>query len=96
MNKFISLVLCQIDENRSSSLYIAPPWNGLEKGNRIMVETPDGDELATVIDCMSVRKDSGEYKFILACKGVSELGRVLGKVEFKKFTYEEDGNESAD
>ena len=94
MAKYVDLVLARHDtESRCATDYLfeAPSWTYLNAGDEIMVDTKNGIAHATVEAVCTVTKDSSEYWFIVkACKAYAPLRRVLSRVMYREFTYEDE------
>lgn len=96
MSEYIDLVCCKHEGNPQPFLFRAPAWSNLKKGDGCIVETKNGQYLAKVENCITIspNSDSDELLFILQGYGATlPLKKVLKKITYKEFKYEEDENE---
>lgn len=92
--KYIDLVLCQHPNDNRNFLFVAPAWSRLQRGDNVMVDTRNGKCLAIVQDTALVEKDSDLYIFIVtASKATLPLKKVISKIEYHEFEYEEESDE---
>lgn len=93
--KYIDLVLCKHDGHEKFFLFCAPAFSGLKKGDRVIVETIKGESEATVERSYTISKErDDEFEFILVASGAYlPLRKVLKKIEYIEFEYEEESNE---
>ena len=90
---YVDLVVCKHDGCDAHFLFQAPAWSGLEEGDLVIVY---GDQKATVMNKITVDPTSEEYDFIVdATNAIKPLKRVLKKVTFRDFVYEEVDNEQS-
>lgn len=91
---YVGLALCKHDCGPKPFLFRMPRSQGLRVGDRVVVDTAKGEDLATVLIADSyVDEDGKECQMLLKIVGVkkvSELRRVLKKVMLKDLNYEED------
>ena len=96
MNKMVDLVLCERGMHSGQRFLFQAPafsWldNGLEKGDRVLVDTENGESDAYIVSACTVNTGSAQYDVIMQACGVNEpLKRVIGKYKFTKFDYDED------
>ena len=95
MNDFMDLVICKFDSNHNLSIFSAPAWTCLKKGDRVLVETKKGEAEATVEKTYTVDVSNRDaFEFILMAGGVSlPLKRVLKRVMFIELDYKDEGGE---
>ena len=94
---YIELVVCKHPIIEKKFLFCAPPWSGLKTGDEVIVDTKKGEQPATVVTKTLVEKDSEVYGFILESTGATlPLRRVLKKIEYKTFEYEEENENVTD
>ena len=91
---FIGLALCRHDGSKKNYLFRTPECAALEAGDRVVVETKNGQQLATVVSTVAaINPEDEDFKLILGLAGVErveDLKRVLQKCVYKDFEYEED------
>jgi hypothetical protein len=91
MSDYVDMVLAKREAIDRGHLYVAPAFSRFKRGDDVMVETSDGGKRqATIIDSLTVEKDSDKYKFIRHMTGMRSLKKVIGKVVY--LTYEEEKN----
>lgn len=100
MKEYIGLAVCQLDNNEKK-LFETPAWRSLATGDRVIVEgsRENSGNYATVLSAFTARtKDSfHELEFILTASGETmPLKKVVAKVEYDYFKYEEDDYERTD
>lgn len=86
---FIDLVVLK---NR---LYVfqAPAFSGLKEGDEVVIKS-DKEEVVTVERVYTARKNGAELEFILTASGTRlPLRKILKKVDYKEFEYEDEGSE---
>lgn len=89
MAEYVDLIAVKKDEK--TSLFRAPAWSDIKQGDKVIVETDAGEEIATVEGVFSARTDDEfhELDFILVVSGASlPLKKVLAKATY--LTYEEE------
>lgn len=95
MSDFKDLVICKDISGDKLSIYLAPAWTGLQKGDRVLVESKSGESEAIVEKSYTVdvsNKDA--FDFILMAGGVSlPLKKVLKKVVSIYLDYEDENAE---
>lgn len=94
MKEYIGLAMCQLDNNEKK-MFQTPPWKELVTGDRVIVEGKNENcgNYATVLSVFTARtKDEfHELEFILSASGETlPLKKVVAKVEYDYFRYEED------
>lgn len=93
---YVCLVVARLDGEENISIYQAPAWSNLEKGDKIILETTDYYQ-GTVIASMTCETESIEYKFILEATEICEpLVKVRSKLVYEQFKYDETGAETAE
>lgn len=95
MNDYMDLVICKFDSNHNLSIFSAPAWTYLKKGDRVLVETKKGEAEATVEKTYTVDVSNRDaFEFILMAGGVSlPLKRVLKRVMFIDLDYKSEDSE---
>lgn len=94
---YVDLVLCKHPNNDGLFLFYAPAWSRLKKGGQVIVNTQKGESLAIVQDCVTVDNETNEYKFIVELANAKlPLKKVLSKVVYDKFEYEEEDENGID
>ena len=96
MEDFIDLVICKLDSNHNLSIFRAPAWSYLSKGEKVLVETKKGEAEATVEKTYTVDvTNKNAFDFILMASGVSlPLRKVLKRIIFIDLDYENEGGEN--
>ena len=94
MKEYIGLAMCQLDNNEKK-LFQTPAWKPLVAGDRVIVEgsSENKGNYATVLSVFTARTkdDFHELDFILTASGETmPLKKVIAKVEYDYFKYEED------
>ena len=92
--KDFGLALCKHDNSSKLYLFRMPGFEGIEAGDRVVVDTKVGEDYAIVVQtlCCTNEKDE-ECKMILKLAGVEkakDLKRVLRKVVFRELKYSEE------
>ena len=96
MNKYIDLVVAKHSGSNGRFLFRAPAFSHLEKADEVVCETTKGASTASVIASVTVGKGSKEYEFIKdVCKAYEPIKRVLAKVEYIQFKYENEEEDDA-
>lgn len=95
MSEYIDLVICKHGNNPNAFIFQAPEWSTLKAGDKVIVETKKGEAEATVERVYTVNTtDKEEFEFIMMASGASlPLKKVLKKVTYKVFRYEDEGSE---
>ena len=88
--EYIDLVCVKIPGCRRPHLFYAPAFSSrIEKGVEVEVMTRFGSETGTVVDKMSVGKDSDDLRFIVVAAGAQRpLGPVLSVITREAFEYD--------
>ena len=90
---YIDLVICKAYRESKPQIYQAPPWSGLKAGDEVIVESVKGESHAVVDRAINVDStDTRELDFIMTLGGEKKLKKILKKVEYKVYEYEEDDN----
>ena len=94
--KYVDLVVCRFPDDDRDFLFCAPRWSGLEAGDQVVAETDGGNRVAQVqAVCTIDIGDNNIVSMILYLAKVEKpLHRVLSKVVFSDFEYEEDEDDS--
>lgn len=88
-SNFIDLVVCKHSANDNAYVFQAPAFSLLRKGDKVIVETKQGEQMAEVERVYTARNSGEELDFILIASGATlPLKRVLKKVTYKEFEYE--------
>lgn len=92
MNSYVQFVVCQHTGDNKKYLFYAPPFKDIHIGDEVLVDTKFGEKRATVLAlCTSASDDVERILRILAGAEDKPLKRVIGKYNFSKFEYSEDG-----
>lgn len=93
MSKYVQFVVCQHTGNSKKYLFYSPAFSNIDKGDEVLVDTQFGEKRATVLAvCNSSSEDVERALRALACAEDKQVKRVIGKYNFVKFDYSEDGN----
>lgn len=91
---YLDLVVCKHDSSDHPFIFRAPACSYLKKGDRVIVETKHGEKMATVERCYTTDKVGEELDFILIASGATvPLRKVLKKVTYKEYEYEDEEDE---
>lgn len=96
MSDYVTFVVCRHDGNDRNFLFYAPAFTTLEKGDKVLVKTCKGEQIATVVtSCASACTGSDVEQTLRTLCGAEgkELKRVIGKFVFRKFDYGDETNE---
>lgn len=96
MNDYVTFVVCRHDRNDRNFLFYAPAFTALEKGDKVLVETWKGEQIATVVTscCTALSGSDVEQTLRTLCGAEGkELKRVVGKFVVRKFDYGDETNE---
>ena len=89
--KAIGLALCKHDGCERGYLFQMPRYERLAEGDRVIVETKNGEKEAEVLKVATTYTDEDLYHMILLSYGAHEpLKKVLRKVMEKELRYDED------
>ena len=91
--EYIGLAVCQQDNSKRPELFETPVWSSLKEGDRVIVESTTGGSYAVVLKTLTTVKDDNlhEFDFIRVLCGASlPLKRVLARVTYESFVYEEE------
>jgi hypothetical protein len=92
-DKYIDLVICDLDDEPMPMVFRAPAWSHLKKGDYVSVETDHGQQAAIVDRCITINKSTEELDFILVASGINTpLKRVLSQIKYIDFDYEDDSD----
>ena len=95
MAKYVDLVLAKTERMERPHLFQCPSWSYLSNGDQVMVETKYGKAEMTVVAAFTADEESDYFRFIArAANATLPLKRVLGKVQYKEFYYDEKTTES--
>ncbi len=87
---YIDLVVLK----NSNNVYQAPAFSGLKEGDEVVVKRSTKEEVFTVERVYTARKSGVELDFILTASSSSfPLRKILKKVDYKEFEYEDEGSE---
>ena len=93
MRDYIDLVLCDTCTGKRD-VYQAPRFTHLNRGDMVIVESGEGEEMTNVVASISINlEESEELNFIKAALGITEieeLNRIKSKVVFRALDYKED------
>lgn len=93
MSEYVDLVLAKHEKVGRGFLFVAPAFSHFTRGEDIIVDTVNGHQQATVIDSLTVGKDSDEFKFIRHMTGMRSLKKVIGKVVYLEYEEEKNGTD---
>ena len=96
MSDFKDLVICKDISGNKLSIYVAPAWAGLQKGDRVLVESAKSGESEAMVEKSYTVDVSNKdaFEFILIAGGVSlPLKKVLKKVVSIYLDYEDENAE---
>ncbi len=89
--KPIGIALCKHDGNDRGYLFQMPRYGSLKTGDRVIVETSNGEKEAVVLCKTTLYNSDDEYQMILKASGAHEpLKKVLRKIEETELRYDED------
>ena len=87
----IGLALCKHDGNKGLFLFQVPSYCGLNKGDRVIVETSHGEQEAVVKYTNTVSFEDDDFNMIVAASNATlPLKRVLKKVIYKDLKYDDE------
>ena len=93
MNSYVQFVVCQHIGDSKKYLFYAPPFKDIHIGDEVLVDTQFGEKRATVLALYTSASDDVERILrVLAGAEDKPVKRVIGKYQFIKFDYMEDGN----
>ena len=85
---YICLVLVEFINGGKRYLFKAPAWVDLKAGDSVMVE--DTKDIATVLDAVTVGEGSDVYNMILDSARAKTLKKVVQKIIYSDFVYDDD------
>ena len=89
--KSIGIALCRHDTSTRGYLFQMPRYANLNAGDRVIVETKNGEKDAVILETLNTYVDDADYRMILLATGAHEpLRKVLRKVEERELRYDED------
>jgi len=98
MDKYIDLVICDVEEkgrcgtNQKTKVCQAPPWSGLERGDEVIIGREREEARGRVQRVHTIINGGTDLEFILVASGnVLPLYKVLKKVLYQEFEYQEAG-----
>ena len=87
----IGLALCRHNNSGQGYLFQMPKYENLKEGDRVIVDTQKGEQEAVIVESATVCEDDSEIQMIIKAAGATlPLRRVLRKIVYKEFEYEED------
>lgn len=91
MSDYFAFVVCRHDGSNRNFLFYAPAFTEFKNGDRVLVNTCHGEQLATVIASCTAESGSDVEKALRTLCGADNSGlkRVVGKFVFRKFEYKE-------
>ena len=96
MSNYKTLVVCKHDGDNRNFLFYAPSFTTLENGDKVLVDTCNGEQIATVVTscCTALSGSDVENAIRMICGAKDkELKKVVGKFIFRKFDYGDETNE---
>lgn len=92
MANYVDFVLCTRIQGGAQTLYYAPAFSHIEKGDLVLVETEDGKSTSDVVASVTVdTKDQAMIDMIMRLYGAKPdtLKRVSARVTFHELDYSE-------
>lgn len=90
---YITLVVCKM-ENGKNYLFYAPPFNEFREDECIVVNTKNGEKVASVVTyCMVESGSDTEEALRKLCNAKGKLQKVLGRVRYVAFEYEREDDD---
>lgn len=87
---YITLVVCKM-ENGKNHLFYAPPFNEFREDECIVVNTKNGEKVASVVTyCMAESGSDTEEALRKLCNAKGELQKVAGRFIYQRFDYKGD------
>ena len=87
----IGLALCRHSKSGQGYLFRMPRYENLKEGDRVVVDTKQGEQEAEILETATVCEDEPEYRMILKAAGATlPLKRVLRKIAYRECEYEDD------
>lgn len=97
MANYIDLVLAKNERMERPHLFWCPPWSYLHEGDSVMVETKYGKKEMTVVASFTEDAECETFQFIVkAANAPLPLYKVLGKMQYREFFYEDEGDDDSD
>lgn len=95
MSRYVDFVLCRVNGEDGKTLFHAPKFSYLEKGDMVIVDTIKGEKMAQVVASITVADDEmDKIDFIMEATNSSEdVRKVLSKVIYSDLDYKEDKDE---
>lgn len=93
MSKYVDLVLVKFGDKLGLNLSYVPFTSGIEVGDKVIVNTFQGEKLGTVVAINSVENGSKEMEFIKLSASKKEPDRVISHAvpfDYSEFEYESD------
>lgn len=97
MSKYVDLVVAGSPAYDGQFLVTAPAWSGLAKSDEVVIDTVRGAFPAVVngVITIDMERDTEILSLLLLLtKEDLPLKRVLSKVEYRKFEYEEENHDT--
>lgn len=92
--EYIGLAICKLDTDNTNHLYEFPAFRELKQGDRVIVETSEENGCYATVEAVynaRMRDEFHELDFILCASGEEKpLKRIVARVEYNYFKYEED------
>lgn len=89
--KSIGIALCRHDTSTRGYLFQMPRYANLNAGDRVIVETKNGEKDAVILETLNTYTSDNDYRMALLASGAQEpLKKVLRKVEERELTYSDD------
>ena len=91
--EYIDVIAVRHDEQIYDKVYLfqAPAWSGLRPGDKVIVETENGDKTATVLGCTTCDNDKNnkDTAFMLVLANATwPLKKVKARIDVVNFKYE--------
>ena len=89
---YIDLVACKHPNDNRAYLFKAPQFSHLEKGDKVIVETKNGEKEVEVITTYTIGDNEDDlWSMFIALSGAEiPLKRVLRKITYREYKYEEE------
>ena len=95
-NNYVDLVLIKhpasaMYTNNNVFLFEAPKFTHLEKGEKVICVTKNGEAEGEVVNSITVTTDSDEYKFAIDATGATlPLAKIKARIRLIEFEYEDE------
>ena len=93
MSKYVDLVLVKFDDKLGLNLSYAPFMAGIQVGDKVIVNTFQGEKLGAVVAVESVENGGEEMEFIKLVASKKEPDRIISRaapIDYSAFEYKND------